>query len=244
MKEQFISIEQFVSKLVGQEDGISYGYRSGWLESQDVTGKDCPLDRKTVARIVHQFLLRERKEQDEVYCAAASKLQDLYDCRVCVSHMMQVYVKGIMDGFTDERGRFIFGMNGGISESEANELVERVFSTEKRTPQTISKTASCTVVRITEEKALCILQGEKEALLIDVRTEQEYEHAHLKGASNLGLVSILKNPYAVSMRRDVSILLYCSEGYQSEIAAKCLADAGYERIYFFAWKQEEDICTI
>ena len=67
--------------------------------------------------------------------------------------------------------------------------------------------------------------------MIDVRSPAEFTTAHLKNAINIPLISILKNPYAVSERRDRMLLLYCSDGYQSDMAAQCLKDAGYEKVY-------------
>ena len=37
-------------------------------------------------------------EEDESDWSAAERLQDLYSCHVCLNHIAQVYVKGIMGG--------------------------------------------------------------------------------------------------------------------------------------------------
>jgi len=55
-------------------------------------------------------------------------------------------------------------------------------------------------------------------------------------AMNFPLMKIIKNPYAVCENRDKMILLYCEEGAQSEAAAKCLLEAGYEKVAYFARK--------
>lgn len=243
VSENTISVEQFVSEVMEQygvktdnEDYISYAYNAGWLEEQDVAGRALPLERKTAVRIIHQFLKLELKELDETAVSAASKLQDLYECRVCAGHVMQVYVKGIMDGHTDNAGRFVFGMNERVSPGETREIIQRLFYQQSRKPQTSANEASLRVQELTEGEALDYMQNNKGTLLIDVRPLHEFEENHLKGAINIPLASVLKNPYAVSERRDIGILLYCQEGYQSHIAAGCLADAGYEKVYPFAWK--------
>jgi len=240
---QAVSVEQFVAGIMKQygvmpesKDFISYGYNAGWLEEQDVTGKVLPLERRTAARIVHQFIKRELKEMDETNRSAASKLQDLYECRSCVEHVVQVYVKGIMDGHTDNAGRFVFGMREKLNPEEIQEIISRLFYTDKRKAQLQSNEKSCNVKDLTVQEALRYLETNKNALLIDVRIAHEFEENHLKGAVNIPLATILKNPYSVSERRDIEILVYCSEGYQSNIAAECLAEAGYEKISYFAWK--------
>lgn len=236
MEKKEVTIEQFIDMLAGAKGGVSYAYKAGWIEAQEVTHKDALLDRKTAARILHQFLRRELLEDDEMECREASSLQDLYACRVCVSHVMQVYVKGIMDGYRDAFGRFIFGMNDKISEEEVKGILQRLLDRRARIPRTSIPEKIHKAKEITPKEALSIPWEDKDTLLVDVRTLQEYGEGHLNGAINIPLVSLLKNPYGVSTRRDVKILLYCPEGYQSQMAADCLLQAGYEKVYFFGWK--------
>lgn len=231
-----VTIGQFTDMLMQQKDSVFYAYKAGWIEQQDVIGRESALDRKTAARILHQFLRRELKEEDVMDCSAASGLQDLYDCRVCVSHVMQVYVKGIMDGYTDISGRFIFGMDDKVSGEEVTGIVKRSLEKETRMSRMPISENLHKAQEITPGEALGILSKDKDALLIDVRTYMEYEEGYLEEAINIPLVSLIKNPYGVSVRRDVNILLYCLEGYQSQMAAQCLSQAGYEKVFFFAWR--------
>ena len=84
-------------------------------------------DRKTAAVLLHIFLLTELKEPDESDISGASILRDLYDCRVCVNHIAQVYLKGIMEACdyrelskTGEPGDFLlFDGNKTITSEEA-----------------------------------------------------------------------------------------------------------------------------
>lgn len=244
-REQAVSVEQFVSKImkhymVKADDVMAYGYGIGWLEEQDIIGRASLLKRRAAARIIHQFICLELKEADEADVSAAMKLKDLYECRSCAGHVMQIYTKGIMDGHMDNNGRFIFGMNDKVSVEECQKIIDRLFKTKKRktriqTSDATMAAASDTEI-ITTEKALQLLliKADKNALLIDVRTSHDYEENHLDGAVNIPLAYILKNPYAVCEQKDVVILLYCREGYQSEIAARCLVEVGYENVYCFA----------
>ncbi len=237
-----VSVEQFVCEImkhygVQPEDMILYGYNNGWLEEQDVSGKKLLIERRTVARIVHQFMLLELKEPDMAEVGASTKLQDLYECRSCVGHVMQVYSKGIMGGCTDNTGRLIFGMREQVPVAECGEIVERLFNVEKRIPQTSEITVEAE--GITAKQALQYLKKDASALLVDVRIVSDFEEKHMECAVNIPLAYILKNPYVVSERRDIRILLYCEEGYQSEIAARCLSEAGYENVYCFAWEEKK-----
>lgn len=233
--KQFTYSRQFISDDI---DFIAWGYEAGWLEESDALGKSSLLERKTAARIVHQFMRNELKEADEDNTSAARKLQDLYDCRSCAGHVMQVYTKGIMDGHNDPTGRFIFGMSEMVSAKEAEEIVCRLFQVQNRKVQTMDSKVVHEAEMIAAEGALQYLETDKNALLIDVRTNHDFSEKHLEGAKNIPFAAIIKNPYAVSSRRDQLILLYCEEGYQSEIAANCLKEAGYEKVMYFAWKSK------
>lgn len=235
LKDFVIMLVKPIVKRLKTEDALSYGYRIGWLEEQDITKSLCFIERKTAARILHHFMRIELYEQDESNISHASKLQDLYDCRICAGHIIQVYVKGIMDGYCNSDNRLIFGMNDVISNNEAKQIVNRLWYSENRYPKK-SNIIPSDVITLNNEFALFQLQTEKSILLIDVRSTHEFEMSHITDANNIPLTDIIKNPYSVSTQRDKKIFLYCSEGYQSHIAAQCLLDAGYENVFCFAWK--------
>ncbi len=244
-REESISIEQFVTALlekaeitVSGEDGVVGAYRRGWLQEQDISGRQQPLQKKHCARIIHEFLRHEQKEPDEIDSGPAGKLQDLFDCRVCAGHVMQVYTKGIMEGYRNQDKRYIFGMENYVSNEQAEQIILRVFHTELRTPKYRAEVDKVQAKRISYQEAAMVQQRESDILLVDVRTETEYAQGHLKGAIHLPMMCILKNPYIVSERRDIHVLLYCEKGYMSETAAQSLAWAGYEDVSYFAWNQE------
>ena len=115
----------------GTSDYMHYGYQAGWLEDMDVTGRDEPLLRKNAARIVHEFMRLELREPDLDDVSCATKLRDLYDHRVCAKHVMQVYAKGIMDGYYASDTLCLFGMNEPVNKEEMDEIISRVFKQEK-----------------------------------------------------------------------------------------------------------------
>lgn len=86
------------------------------------------------------------------------------------------------------------------------------------------------------EQALGLARGDSGAVLVDVRTREAYAEEHLSGAVNIPFSVILENPGAVSAEQAALLLLYCDGGYQSEIAANRLAEAGYLQAYSFATK--------
>lgn len=134
-----VTIGQFVTALINNcnctpqpTDYMTYGYQSGWLEDMDISGKNEPLLKKNAARIVHEFMRIELQEPDHEDVSCASKLRDLYDCRVCTKHVMQVYAKGIMRGYYATDALYLFGMNETVREEDMSEILSRIFDSSIR----------------------------------------------------------------------------------------------------------------
>ena len=200
------------------------------------------MTRKNIVGIIHEFLREELQEPDEIDAAPAYVLQDLFDCRVCAGHIIQIYVKGIMDGITMPDGRIIFDAEKTVSERELAEVLTRVCFREFRTPRRSEAVKSSPVPEpeeVSPEQVSRLLREEKNVLLVDVRTEREYAEEHLQGAVNVPVLSVIKNPFLFSGYYGKKILLYCGEGYQSKAAAQCLLEAGYKNVAFFARKEEK-----
>lgn len=64
------------------------------------------------------------------------------------------------------------------------------------------------------------------AVLLDVRTKDEFDEYHLPGARNLP-VSDVRSQLA-SLPKDKPIVVYCAVGSRSKAAANMLAAAGYD----------------
>tara|TARA_E500000178_G_scaffold23852_2_gene22086 strand:- start:98 stop:406 length:309 start_codon:yes stop_codon:yes gene_type:complete len=62
-------------------------------------------------------------------------------------------------------------------------------------------------------------------VIIDVRTEDEWNTGHLDGAVNVEWQDILK--ISSTIKKDEEIYLYCRSGNRSGKANKILIDAGY-----------------
>ena len=70
------------------------------------------------------------------------------------------------------------------------------------------------------------------AILIDVRTSEEYREKHIDEAINIPLYEIdnLKNEI---IDKDKVILLYCKTGKRSKVAKEILMQNGYRNVYTF-----------
>ena len=67
------------------------------------------------------------------------------------------------------------------------------------------------------------------AVLIDVRTESEYEEGHIEGSINIPLDQIEN----ISYDKDEIIIVYCRSGGRSKTAAETLIANGYMNVYDF-----------
>lgn len=85
------------------------------------------LRRQNAAGVVHKYLLDVLKEPDEADIRRAYVLKDLFDCRVCVNHVAQVWLKGIMGDSSP-----YFDMDLIVDEAEAEGIVKRVTDPGKR----------------------------------------------------------------------------------------------------------------
>lgn len=208
------------------------GMEKGWLEERDRLEAEKPIERRMAAKIVHEFLRRECGEADEADWGPARRLKDLYDCRTCVNHVAQVYAKGIMTGVSEN----IFGMREYVQTKEAAEIAERMADRKRRRPPLNVLKEDVLSRRLSMEQALALAREDSRAVLVDVRTREAYTKEHLSDALNIPFPVILEDPGAVTADRAALLLLYCDGGYQSEIAANRLAEAGYLQAYSFATK--------
>ena len=69
--------------------------------------------------------------------------------------------------------------------------------------------------------------------IIDVRTADEFNQGHLKGAINLDVESGQFDTALATLDKSKTYALYCHSGRRATIAAKKMADAGFTSIINF-----------
>ena len=87
--------------------------------------------------------------------------------------------------------------------------------------------------QITPQKAIEIMDTTDDYILLDVRTQEEYQTAHIPGAICIPNEEIGEEPPAQLPKKDQTILVYCRSGNRSKQAAQKLADLGYTNILEF-----------
>ena len=123
-------------RVFGEEPGsvYVYGRENGWLEQEDELFKEEEINRKTVARILHMYLLKACGVPDLQDISKAGGLRDLYDCRVCANHVAQIYLRGIMGAkeLSASGGFLWFDLNGEDDADAIGDYLSRAYGITKQ----------------------------------------------------------------------------------------------------------------
>ena len=93
--------------------------------------------------------------------------------------------------------------------------------------------SSAAYQQITQQKVMEIMDTRDDYILLDVRTQSEYEEEHIPGAICIPNEEIGTEPPAELSQKDQMILVYCRSGNRSKQAAQKLADMGYTNVLEF-----------
>ena len=99
--------------------------------------------------------------------------------------------------------------------------------------------------QITQAEAKAIMDSEEPYVLLDVRTQEEYDAEHIEGAILIPDYEIETKAESILKDKNALILVYCRSGRRSKNAAIILTTLGYTNIKEFGgiidW--EYDIIT-
>ncbi len=88
-------------------------------------------------------------------------------------------------------------------------------------------------MNITAEEAKEIMDSEEGYIILDVRTQEEYDDGHIPGAIVISHEEIAEKAEKVLTDKNQLILVYCRSGRRSKIAAEALVKLGYTNILEF-----------
>lgn len=88
-------------------------------------------------------------------------------------------------------------------------------------------------VQINAEEAKKLMDTEKDYILLDVRTPQEYESSHIPGAILIPDNEVEERAERELPDKDQLILVYCRSGNRSKTASQILANMGYTNVKEF-----------
>ena len=99
--------------------------------------------------------------------------------------------------------------------------------------QDIENNQGVAYVNITAEEAKEIMDSEEGYIILDVRTQEEYDHGYIPGAILIPNTEIEDRAEEVLTDKDQLILVYCRSGRRSQLAAEALVELGYTNIKEF-----------
>jgi len=97
---------------------------------------------------------------------------------------------------------------------------------------------------ITREELLQQMQEGRQPLIVDVRSQGEYDRDHVPGAVHIPFYSIRSGLAALGLPKTDPLVLYCEHGPRSGISSLALYLSGYEKIYSLdghmkGWRQNQ-----
>ena len=90
-----------------------------------------------------------------------------------------------------------------------------------------------TYEQITAEEAKTIMDTEKEYIIIDARTEEEFREGHIENAILIPEYEIAERAEDELPDKEALILVYCRSGRRSKIASEGLVKLGYTNVKEF-----------
>lgn len=90
-----------------------------------------------------------------------------------------------------------------------------------------------TYLNITAQEAKSIMDSQKGYIILDVRTQEEYDQGHIPGAIVIPDTEVKDKAEELLPDKEQLILVYCRSGRRSKNAAQILAELGYTNIQEF-----------
>ena len=88
-------------------------------------------------------------------------------------------------------------------------------------------------MNITAEEAKQIMDTEEGYIILDVRTQEEYDEGHIPGAILIPNTEIEARAEEELTDKNQLILVYCRSGRRSKLASEILVELGYTNIREF-----------
>ena len=86
---------------------------------------------------------------------------------------------------------------------------------------------------LTQDEAQKIIASNPNAIIVDVRAQDEYDKKHIPNALLVPIDDLKAGDFSKLPDKDATLLVYCWTGRRAEDAAKILADKGYKNVSDF-----------
>ena len=122
-----------------------------------------------------------------------------------------------------------FSMMGCNNPSQGETIKNELISPNKNAEAVTNKNFTT----ISPQEAKKVLDTKKDALLLDVRTLEEYSEKHIPGSVLIPVETISQEAESKLKDKSATILVYCRSGRRSVTASEALVKLGYTHIYNF-----------
>ena len=123
--------------------------------------------------------------------------------------------------------------NGIIAESYPMQINTVYAITLKEPADRAENNREAVYVNITAEEAKQIMDSEEGYVILDVRTQEEYDQGHIPGAILIPDTEVEVTAEEVLTDKDQLLLVYCRSGRRSKLASEILVELGYTNIKEF-----------
>lgn len=123
----------------------------------------------------------------------------------------------------------VMPMTACSDKSDASSASEKSAATEAETANPIAEGYR----QISQEEAQKMMDTEKDYIILDVRTPDEYAEGHIPGAICISHDSIPTDDIPELPDKDQLIMVYCRSGRRSKLAAEQLVAQGYTNVVEF-----------
>ena len=131
--------------------------------------------------------------------------------------------------YGEQKGDHTAGISREEQQAHTVEAILNMMESHKDQKQ---EEAMMTYEQISPQEAKERMDKETDVIILDVRTQEEYDSRHIKNAVCLPNEDILREP-DILPDKGRQILVYCRSGNRSKQAAQKLADMGYENVLEF-----------
>ena len=109
----------------------------------------------------------------------------------------------------------------------------------KKTFHELCAEAKKNITECTVEDVKKMMDAKEDFYLIDIREDNEFEAAHIKGAKHVGRGILERDVHLHIPGHDKKIVLYCGGGFRSALATESLQKMGYTNVISMdgGWKE-------
>jgi rhodanese-related sulfurtransferase len=92
-------------------------------------------------------------------------------------------------------------------------------------------TGTAVVETVAASDAAALLEGDPAAVLLDIRTPEEFGEGRLEGAVNIDFYAADFAGQLAELDRDATYVIYCRSGNRSTVALDTFRDLGFTSVY-------------